>query len=189
MGYAIAAVAAQRGANVTLISGPVHLAVPQGVTCINVESAAEMQKIALAEAVSNDIFIGVAAVTDYRPVQAANRKIKKTENVGGLVLQLVECVDVIASVAHLTENRPFTVGFAAETDNIEQYAQKKLVDKNLDLICANDISKSNQGFTSDTNALHLFWKDGDKILPLNQKNLLADQLITEIIAQYRNTLN
>jgi phosphopantothenoylcysteine decarboxylase/phosphopantothenate--cysteine ligase len=189
MGYAIAAVAAQRGANVTLISGPVHLAVPQGVTCINVENAAEMQKIALAEAVSNDIFIGVAAVTDYRPVQAANRKIKKTENVGGLVLQLVECVDVIASVAHLTENRPFTVGFAAETDNIEQYAQKKLVDKNLDLICANDISKSNQGFTSDTNALHLFWKDGDKILPLNQKNLLADQLITEIIAQYRNTLN
>ena len=92
--------------------------------------------------------------------------------------------DIIASVANLEKDRPFVVGFAAETQNVAEYAKSKLQRKNLDMICANDVSQSNQGFNSDNNALHLFWQDGDKVLPLERKELLGQLLLDEIVTRY-----
>ena len=186
MGFAIAAAAAKRGANVTLISGPVNLTTPAGVTRININSAVEMQQAALACAVKNEIFIACAAVADFRPAQVAEQKMKKQPGNEEMVIQLVKNPDIVASIAALTEQRPFTVGFAAETQNVEHYARGKLTTKNLDLICANDVSVQGQGFNSDTNALHLYWPNGDKALPLATKADLGQQLVTEIVALYQH---
>ena len=186
MGFAIAAAAAKRGANVTLISGPVNLTTPAGVTRININSAVEMQQAALACAVKNEIFIACAAVADFRPAQVAKQKMKKQPGNEEMVIQLVKNPDIVASIAALTEQRPFTVGFAAETQDVEHYARGKLTTKNLDLICANDVSVQGQGFNSDTNALHLYWPNGDKALPLATKADLGQQLVTEIVALYQH---
>ncbi|MCD9499433.1 bifunctional phosphopantothenoylcysteine decarboxylase/phosphopantothenate--cysteine ligase CoaBC [Photobacterium carnosum] len=186
MGFAIAAAAAKRGANVTLISGPVNLTTPAGVTRININSAVEMQQAALACAVKNEIFIACAAVADFRPAQVAEQKMKKQPGNEEMVIQLVKNPDIVASIAALTEQRPFTVGFAAETQDVEHYARGKLTTKNLDLICANDVSVQGQGFNSDTNALHLYWPNGDKALPLATKADLGQQLVTEIVALYQH---
>ncbi|MCD9537602.1 bifunctional phosphopantothenoylcysteine decarboxylase/phosphopantothenate--cysteine ligase CoaBC [Photobacterium carnosum] len=186
MGFAIAAAAAKRGANVTLISGPVNLTTPAGVTRINITSAVEMQQAALACAIKNEIFIACAAVADFRPAQVAEQKMKKQPGNEEMVIQLVKNPDIVASIAALTEQRPFTVGFAAETQNVEHYARGKLTTKNLDLICANDVSVQGQGFNSDTNALHLYWPNGDKALPLATKADLGQQLVTEIVALYQH---
>ncbi|MCD9552619.1 bifunctional phosphopantothenoylcysteine decarboxylase/phosphopantothenate--cysteine ligase CoaBC [Photobacterium carnosum] len=186
MGFAIAAAAAKRGANVTLISGPVNLTTPAGVTRINITSAVEMQQAALACAIKNEIFIACAAVADFRPAQVAEQKMKKQPGNEDMVIQLVKNPDIVASIAALTEQRPFTVGFAAETQNVEHYARGKLTTKNLDLICANDVSVQGQGFNSDTNALHLYWPNGDKALPLATKADLGQQLVTEIVALYQH---
>ena len=186
MGFAIAAAAAKRGANVTLISGPVNLTTPAGVTRININSAVEMQQAALACAVKNEIFIACAAVADFRPAQVAKQKMKKQPGNEEMVIQLVKNTDIVASIAALTEQRPFTVGFAAETQDVEHYARGKLTTKNLDLICANDVSVQGQGFNSDTNALHLYWPNGDKALPLATKADLGQQLVTEIVALYQH---
>ena len=186
MGFSIAAAAAKRGANVTLISGPVNLATPAGVTRIDINSATEMHQAALEHAINNHIFIACAAVADFRPVHVANQKMKKQDGNDGLVIQLVKNPDIVASIAALTAQRPFTVGFAAETQNVEHYARGKLAAKNLDLICANDVSIQGQGFNSDTNALHLYWPNGDKTLPLATKADLGQQLIAEIVALYQH---
>lgn len=186
MGYSVAQVAAQRGANVTLISGPVNLAVPNGVTCININSAEEMHQAALEQAINNHIFIACAAVADFRPAHVAPQKMKKQDGNDEMIIQLVKNPDIVASVAALTENRPFTVGFAAETQNVEHYARGKLANKNLDLICANDVSVQGQGFNSDNNALHLYWPNGDKTLPLASKTDLGQQLLTEIVSLYQH---
>ncbi len=184
MGFAIATSFAKRGAKVTLISGPVNLPTPANVNRINVETAVEMHQVALENAISNAIFIGCAAVADYRVAQVAEQKIKKTNDNDELVLKLVKNPDIISSVAHLTENRPFTVGFAAETQNVTDYAKDKLQRKNLDMICANDVA-GGVVFGADQNALHLFWKNGDKSLPLVDKTKLADLLVEEIILRYK----
>lgn len=184
MGFAIAQAAAQRGASVTLICGPVNLATPPGVARINVESAIEMHQAATEQAKAHDIFIGCAAVADFRPAEMASQKMKKQPGKDELVLKLVKNPDIIASVAALTEQRPFTVGFAAETQDVARYAQDKLQRKNLDLICANDVAQQGQGFNSENNALHLYWKNGDKALPLTDKASLGRQLMTEIINRY-----
>ncbi|PTB32263.1 bifunctional phosphopantothenoylcysteine decarboxylase/phosphopantothenate--cysteine ligase CoaBC [Photobacterium phosphoreum] len=186
MGFSIAAAAANRGANVTLISGPVNLATPAGVTRIDINSATEMHQAALEHAINNHIFIACAAVADFRPAHVANQKMKKQDGNDGLVIQLVKNPDIVASIAALTAQRPFTVGFAAETQNVEHYARGKLAAKNLDLICANDVSIQGQGFNSDTNALHLYWPNGDKTLPLATKADLGQQLIAEIVALYQH---
>ncbi|CAG8921250.1 unnamed protein product [Penicillium salamii] len=162
MGFAIADAAARRGAQVTLVSGPVTLSAPAGVRRIDVTSALEMQAAVMSEIDKQHIFIGDDNVT----------------------LNLVKNPDIVAGVAALQENRPFVVGFAAETQNVEEYARQKRVRKNLDLICANDVAKAGQGFNSDTNALHLFWQDGEKRLPLSDKSLLGQQLIDEIVSRY-----
>ncbi|MBN3050245.1 bifunctional phosphopantothenoylcysteine decarboxylase/phosphopantothenate--cysteine ligase CoaBC [Pectobacterium brasiliense] len=185
MGFAIAQAAAARGANVTLVSGPVSLATPQGVTRIDVGSALEMEHAVMAHAAHQHIVIGCAAVADYRAKHIADEKIKKQNQQGDeMTLTLVKNPDIIAGVAAMTKNRPYVVGFAAETQNVEEYAQQKLARKKLDLICANNVSLSGHGFNSETNALHLFWQGGDTLLPQCDKRLLGQKLIDEIISRY-----
>lgn len=182
MGFALATAFAERGANVTLISGPVNLLTPPNVTRVDVTSAQEMCQAALKSAVENQIFIGCAAVADYRLAEVSAQKIKKSGE--ELSLKLIRNPDIITEVAHLSENRPFTVGFAAETQNLADYAQDKLQRKNLDMICANDVS-GGQAFNTDENMLQLFWKTGGKTLSLKSKTDLARELATEIVARYR----
>ena len=182
MGFAIAEAFAKRGAKVTLIAGPVNLTASSNIHRINVTSAQEMWQAALESAVKNHIFIGCAAVADYRIADIADQKIKKSAE--EMTLKLVKNPDIIADVAHLTEKRPFTVGFAAETQNVADYAKDKLTRKNLDMICANDVS-GGQVFGQDHNTLHLFWKHGEKALPQADKNTLAEALVSEIMARYR----
>ncbi|MBN6081947.1 bifunctional phosphopantothenoylcysteine decarboxylase/phosphopantothenate--cysteine ligase CoaBC [Aggregatibacter actinomycetemcomitans] len=181
MGFAIAEAFAKRGANVTLIAGPVNLATPKHVSRIDVTSAQQMWQIALERAVKSQIFIGCAAVADYRVADVAEQKIKKSGE--EMTLKLIKNPDIITDVAHLAENRPFVVGFAAETQHVTDYAKDKLQRKNLDMICANDVS-GGQVFGADQNALQLFWKNGEKALPLADKNTLAEMLVDEIITRY-----
>lgn len=184
MGFSIADAFAKRGANVTLISGPVNLPTPHKVKRIDVLSAQQMWQETLKSAVKNQIVIGCAAVADYRVEQIAEQKLKKTDNTDELVLKLVKNPDIIADVANLTENRPFVVGFAAETQNVAEYAKSKLERKNLDMICANDVS-GGQVFGQDHNSLHLFWKNGEKKLPLADKGKLAESLVQEIVERFQ----
>ena len=192
MGYAIAAAAVEAGAIVTLISGPVALATPVHVTRVDVESAAQMYEAVMARVnhgVSQcDIFIGAAAVADYRPQHAASSKMKKT-HAANINLALERTPDILASVAALhrtTQGAPFTVGFAAETDDLEAHAQAKRVAKSLDMIAANwvgsEASSRGSGFDSNENALTLFWDGGGTKLPQSSKDKLARQLIA-IIAE------
>lgn len=185
MGFAIAEAFAKRGAQVNLITGPVNLATPANVARIDVESAVEMEQQAVKFAQKSAIFIGCAAVADYRMAEVAPQKIKKTTDNDELILKLVKNPDIIANVANLTENRPFTVGFAAETQDVANYAKDKLKRKNLDLICANDVS-GGQVFGQDQNALQLFWQNGEKMLPLADKGKLAEALVHEIIEQFKH---
>lgn len=183
MGFAIAEAFAKLGASVTLVAGPVNLATPMGITRIDVLSAQQMWQAVMENIASQQIFVGCAAVADYRVEQIADQKIKKTADVDELSLKLVKNPDIIADVAKLEQNRPFVVGFAAETHNLEQYAKDKLKRKNLDMICANDVSNG-QVFNSDQNALQLFYADGfDKLAPTN-KTELALQLVDKIIQRY-----
>lgn len=187
MGYAIAAAAAARGATVTLVSGPVNLPTPAGVKRIDVESALQMQSAVMTEVTHHQIFIACAAVADYRAACVAPEKIKKAGD--EISLTLVKNPDIVAGVGAMTTLRPFVVGFAAETQNVEQYACDKLARKNLDLICANDVSLPGQGFNADQNALHLFWKDGQHSLALDSKAALGQQLMDNIVRLYRHTAN
>lgn len=186
MGYALATAAAKAGATVTLISGPVQLSTPAGVKRIDVISAEQMYQAALDAAVQHDIFIGCAAVADYRMAEVATQKLKKTAEHDQLTLQLVKNPDIIAAVAALTSQRPYTVGFAAETEQVEQYAKRKLAEKNLDLICANDVSVAGQGFNSEQNAITLYGKDLTQQLALQDKSALATSLIQLIVEQYHH---
>ncbi|AFJ97639.1 bifunctional phosphopantothenoylcysteine decarboxylase/phosphopantothenate--cysteine ligase CoaBC [Cronobacter sakazakii] len=182
MGFAIAAAASARGARVTLVAGPVALPTPPGVERIDVESALEMEAAVQQRAQQQQIFIGCAAVADYRAETISSEKIKKQGD--ELTLKMVKNPDIVAGVAALSQNRPYVVGFAAETNNVEEYARQKRQRKNLDLICANDVSQAGHGFNSDTNALHLFWQKGDKVLPLERKALLGQRLLDEIVTRY-----
>ncbi len=183
MGFAIAEAAADLGAEVTLISGPVSLSTPRQVSRIDVESALEMHQHVMEHAASCDIFIGCAAVADYRPERIAEHKIKKTDQNSTLSITMVKNPDIVASVAALTEQRPFTVGFAAETQEVEKYARSKLANKNLDMICANDVSIEGQGFNSNNNSLTVYWHDGAQALPLTSKRELARALMLLINEQ------
>ncbi|TVO35975.1 bifunctional phosphopantothenoylcysteine decarboxylase/phosphopantothenate--cysteine ligase CoaBC [Vibrio algivorus] len=184
MGFAIAEAAANMGAEVTLISGPVALPTPANVTRIDVESAEQMHKVAMEHAIINNIFISCAAVADYRPSNVASQKIKKMSDNDHMQINMVKNPDIVASVAALTKQRPFTVGFAAETQDVEQYARGKLKKKNLDLICANDVSVAGLGFNSNDNALHLYWNGGEQALATASKTQLAKQLLNIIAEQF-----
>ncbi len=184
MGYALAEAAVEAGAKVTLISGPVNLAAPERVQLVNVVSAEEMYQQSMRQAPLCDIFIASAAVADYRPVDAASRKIKKQQ--GPLSIELTPNKDIVAAVAAL-DQKPFTAGFAAETDNLDEYAKSKLARKNLDLIIANDVSKSDIGFNSDDNAVTLFWPENQRVLEKASKRQLARQIIHFIAQQLETT--
>ncbi|EGI72600.1 phosphopantothenoylcysteine decarboxylase / phosphopantothenoylcysteine synthetase [Pseudoalteromonas distincta] len=178
MGYALAEAALQFGAKVNLISGPVTIKAPTGVNLINIESAEELLTESLTYAPQSDAFIGCAAVADYRAASIATQKMKKQGD--ELTLTLTKNPDVIAAIANLTQNRPYTVGFAAETQNVESYAKGKLQNKNLDMICANDVSKSGLGFNSDHNALTLYWHNEQLELPTTSKVEIARKVIEQL---------
>ncbi len=180
MGFALANAAAQLGAKVTLVSGPVSLNTPTGVERINVASAQEMHDAVMAHAPSHDAFISCAAVADYRPENVASQKLKKTENNDQMTINMVKNPDIVATVANMTEQRPFTVGFAAETNDVETYARGKLVKKNLDMICANDVSVEGQGFNSNDNAITLFWPEGEQALALESKEALSFRILEKM---------
>jgi phosphopantothenoylcysteine decarboxylase/phosphopantothenate--cysteine ligase len=180
MGYAMAHAAQQAGAKVILVSGKTNLIPPQFVDFIEVYSAQEMFDAVMKELeLKIDIFIGTAAVADYRPIRSENQKIKKNQSI--MSIELERTPDILANVAKASP-RPFTVGFAAETQDVEKYALSKLNKKNLDMIAANQVGIPNQGFDSDNNALQVFWRDGSMELPHASKTKLARQLI-EIIAK------
>ncbi|MEQ5800813.1 bifunctional phosphopantothenoylcysteine decarboxylase/phosphopantothenate--cysteine ligase CoaBC [Halomonas sp. H10-9-1] len=159
MGYALAEAAAALGARVKLISGPVALPCPAGVERIEIETALEMHEAVTRLAPLSDLFIGCAAVADYRAETAAEHKIKKVDGEAGMTLHLVKNPDIIASVAALPESqRPLVVGFAAETRDVAAYARDKLARKGLDMIVANDVSQEGLGFGSDHNAALMLWR-------------------------------
>ncbi|MGX7654972.1 bifunctional phosphopantothenoylcysteine decarboxylase/phosphopantothenate--cysteine ligase CoaBC [Shewanella putrefaciens] len=184
MGFALAKAAADMGAAVTLVSGPVNLSTPEGVTRIDVESAQNMLDAVMDNIDKKDIFIGCAAVADYRISDIATCKIKKSAE--KMQLALERNPDILATVASLP-NRPFVVGFAAETHDVETYARDKLKRKNLDMIAANDVSVTGQGFNADTNALCVFWPLGSQDLPATDKLTLARQLLSLIVKEKTNT--
>ncbi len=177
MGYALATAALKAGAEVTLISGPVALSAPAGVELIKVTTAEEMYQAVMSKVATQTIYIGAAAVADYSPVLSQPEKIKKQADQLTIVLQKNK--DILAAVAADT-SRPFTVGFAAETHDLENYARNKLSRKNLDMIAANWVGQEQGGFDSEQNALHVFWANGDKSFPMTDKTQLAKQLMALI---------
>ena len=181
MGFAIAQAATQAGANVTLVAGPVTLSTPTLCNRIDVTTADEMLKACEELVPSTDIFISTAAVADYKACSVADNKIKKTGD--ELTLTFVKNPDILATVSN-RQDRPFCVGFAAESQNVEDYARGKLAKKKLDMIAANDITAEGLGFNSDKNALHVIWQDGDKRLPATSKSELAEQLLVLIAERF-----
>ena len=183
MGYAIAEAAVEAGAKVILISGPVSLAVPDRVTCINVESAAEMEASVKEHISAAEIFVGTAAVADYRPVTVQSDKIKKKDE--RLTIELEKNTDILAMVK-ADYAKTFCVGFAAETQDLEKYARNKLNQKNIEMVAANLVGASAADtagtFNSDVNELNVYWHGGDLKLELASKTKLARQLIA-LIAQ------
>ncbi|WP_421384516.1 bifunctional phosphopantothenoylcysteine decarboxylase/phosphopantothenate--cysteine ligase CoaBC [Bacillus salacetis] len=178
MGFALAGEAAKLGADVTLVSGPVSLQVPQGIKLITVESAEEMYNEVLAHYDSADIVIKSAAVADYRPKVTSEKKMKKQET--DLVVEFERTKDILKTLGEKKKNQ-FLVGFAAETNDVEKYAADKLRKKNADMIIANNITMEGAGFAGDTNIVTLFKKDNTKKeLPLLSKAETAKEILHEI---------
>jgi len=183
MGYAIARAAVKAGARVTLVSGPVALSAPVGVRLISVTSAGEMQDAVMRHTAEADIFIACAAVADYRVDQVAAQKMKKSEQ--PMSLQLQPTTDILAWVSAL-EDRPFCVGFAAETEELEKHARAKLKQKNLDMIAANKVGDDASGFDTDFNEVTVMWPGGQEKLELASKSEIATQLIDLIAERYNH---
>ena len=182
MGYAVAEALRDLGAEVCLVSGPVALSCPQRVERLMVETALEMREAVLSRLPGCALFVSVAAVADYRPVDVHSRKLKKGEE--RLSLALVRTPDILASVAALPGG-PFTVGFAAETEELETYARAKMEEKGLDMIAANRVGQAGEGFEADDNALTVLWPGGRRDLPLGPKRRLARSLAALIAERYR----
>jgi phosphopantothenoylcysteine decarboxylase/phosphopantothenate--cysteine ligase len=183
MGYALAAAAREAGARVILVSGPVNITAPDGVDLVHVESAKDMFAATHKRIDDVDIFISAAAVADYHPATAETRKIKKSAS--NMSIDLVRSPDILASVAKL-ENGPFTVGFAAETNNLREYATGKLEDKKLHMIVANKVG-NNEGFDVDANAVDVYWRDGERSFALAAKSQLAHNLMRLIAERYHSS--
>ena len=176
MGFAIARAAAEGGAQVTLVAGPVHLPTPRGVRRIDVRSAQQMHDVVLREASSSDVFVATAAVADWRPANAATQKIKKQADGGVPAFAMVENPDILATVARLS-NAPYCVGFAAESHDLIRHAREKRLRKGVPLIVAN---LGPATFGADDNQLVLVDEQGDRELPRADKLELARQLVAEI---------
>jgi phosphopantothenoylcysteine decarboxylase/phosphopantothenate--cysteine ligase len=185
MGYALAAALADLGAKVTLVSGPTALDCPPRVERVAVESAAEMHQAVMARVGGCDLFVAAAAVADYRPQTEATAKIKKSA--ASLTLNLVRNGDILAEVAGLPQP-PFTVGFAAETDDVEGYAAAKLEAKGLAMIAANQVGSGQGGFESDENALLVLWRGGRHRFPMMPKTQLGVALAHLIAERYAASL-
>lgn len=181
MGYALAQAATQAGAEVTLVSGPVNLAPPSGAERVSVNSAVEMCDAVMDRVSDADIFIACAAVADYRIEQQSKQKIKKTSD--QMQLSLIRNPDIVSTVTAL-DSPPFTLGFAAETENIEQHAADKLNRKKLDMIAANQVGDTRTGFETDSNEILLLWVEGKQHLPLASKQEIAKQLIDILADRY-----
>lgn len=177
MGYALAQAAIEAGAQVTLVSGPTHLSPPDHANVKNVISALDMHSAVMSSISEQDIFIGVAAVADYRPVDSADQKIKK--NADEMTVTMIKNPDILADVAG-RDDAPFCVGFAAETNNVIDYAQSKLERKKLDMIAANHVGGSETGFGTPDNAITLITKKEVIELPRQNKFGLARSLISHI---------
>jgi len=182
MGYALAEAAAAAGAHCVLISGPSHLTTPDRVQRINVETAQQMHDAVMEQMNHCDIFIAAAAVSDYRPAEMAAQKIKKSQT--RFNLELVRNPDILSAVVAQHPNI-FSVGFAAESHDVERYAIQKLNQKSLKMIVANDISRDDIGFDSEDNAVTVFWQGGDKSLAKASKPQIARQLIELVAEQFQ----
>jgi phosphopantothenoylcysteine decarboxylase/phosphopantothenate--cysteine ligase len=180
MGFAVAAAAVQAGATVTLVSGPVNLPTPIGVHRVDVRSARQMRDAILLHSGNSDIFISAAAVGDYRVQETSPSKLKKTGK--PVFLELIQNPDILAEVAG-SPNRPFLVGFAAETNDLERYARDKLERKNLDMIAANQVG-TELGFECSENALLLLWDGGKEDLGKADKKVLARALVERIAVRF-----
>lgn len=185
MGYALAESLRDLGASVCLVSGPTQLASPAGVELVRVETAQEMRETVMERVAESDIFVGVAAVADYRPERVAGQKIKKQSD--RLQINMVRNPDILAEVAALAQS-PFTVGFAAETEQVEAFAEAKRLAKGVDMIAANQVGSVAGGFEGDENALVLLWDEGKLDLPMMPKSQLARHLAAQIAKRYHARL-
>jgi phosphopantothenoylcysteine decarboxylase/phosphopantothenate--cysteine ligase len=180
MGYALARAAADAGAITTLVSGPVNLSPPDNIQVLAIQSAEQMLEQCLELLPECDIFIACAAVADYRPVKVETQKIKKAQD--EMSLQLIRTPDIISTVA-ASQHRPYTVGFAAETNDVLSYAREKMQRKNLDMIVANDVSDQTIGFNSEDNAVTVLWDNGEQAIERSSKSSIARQIISLISQQ------
>ena len=186
MGFALAEAACSAGAKVTLVAGPVNLQTPRYVVRYDVETAQDMLETCLEHAPFADIFIGCAAVSDYRPKYRNSEKIKKTDEF--FKLELIRNPDVVSNVAGKFE-RIFCLGFAAETHHVLENARQKLLTKKLDLLVANDVSNPEIGFDSDLNEVSLIWHKGEEKLQQASKTVIAKQIINRLAALYIDSRN
>jgi len=183
MGFALADAAWRRGASVTLVAGPTDLPTPYGAKRVDVSSAAEMHAAVATEFASATVLLMAAAVADYRPVRAAREKLKKSP--GGMTLELERTVDILAQLAPQKGTR-IVVGFAAETERVTANAERKLARKNLDLVIANDVSRADRGFASDTNAVVIIDRNGEReSVPLMSKGAVAHRILDRVAALKR----
>lgn len=181
MGYALAQAALEAGASVELISGPCALTASDRIKLQHVESAQQMLQAVESGINEIDVFIAVAAVADYRPQQVAGQKIKKTDEI--MTMSLVKNPDILGTVASRID-KPFCIGFAAETEQLERYAKNKLQQKNLDMVIANRVDSTDVGFNSDYNSATVIWPDGVQVFEKTTKSRLATELISLIAGQY-----
>ena len=186
MGYALAVAAKTRGARVTLVSGPTELPLPGGIEVIRVTSAAEMREAVVSRALQADVVIMAAAVADFAPARAADQKIHKTEDT--LTLTLARTPDILADLSRLRagKDRPLLVGFAAETSDVVAGARRKRREKGVDLVVANDVSRSDAGFEVETNEVTLVTADAEEFLPLQSKAAIAAKVIDRVEALLRS---
>lgn len=179
MGFAIATMAAQRGAEVTLITGPTHMMTPRNMVVVHIRTAEEMRQAVITRVADQDAVIMAAAVADYRPKQAAQQKIKK--GTSSLALDMERTTDILTEIA--ATRPPVLVGFAVETNDGLTYARKKLIEKNLDLIVFNDVTVEGAGFDVDTNIVTLLHRDGrEESFPKQPKSEVADLVLNEVAA-------
>ena len=183
MGYALAHCAWRRGANVTLVSGPTAQLNPVGVQCVHVNSARQMYDAVMSHSSSSDVVIKAAAVADFRPDVQSEHKVKKNQI--DLTMGLAQNPDILFELGQNKREDMLLVGFAAESENLQEEGRKKLAKKNLDLIAVNDISKKNSGFESDTNKVLLIDSAGEKQLPLTTKDATANLILDKIVSLFR----
>lgn len=188
MGFAVAAEAARRGGDVLLVAGPVPLPTPDGLRRVDVRSAAQMHDAVMA-ALPADVYVGAAAVADFTPHAVATGKIKKRPGEDGLTLHLVRTRDILADVAAHPRRPRLVVGFAAETDDVDQHARGKLLNKRVDMIAANRVGLPGSGFEADDNALTVHWAGGQASLGPASKQQLAGDLLDLVAARLSQPLS